>query len=168
MEHIELYINKGRILKQIIIGSIIIFLIGIKPFKSSILIFQIIGIICFLISITCMIIGVLNFFRRNPLVILSLKSGILDDRILKDFISWTEIKQVQVINKQNQLFLEISAENNFQLQIFKPLFRNTSPKKEGEIKTIHINLSMTDAKKCEIETFINHTTNFGNISGNIH
>jgi hypothetical protein len=160
---ISININKIRVLKLLVLACIV-FLIGIKPFKSDHLVTQIIGILCFVISAVSFLIGINNMSRKRAVVVISPVNGIFDRRILNDFISWKEISHAQIVEKQNEIFLEVLAKHDFKLENFKILFRKTVHKQDGKVHKFSINLSMTDAKRSELDFYIPDSAKIAHIS----
>ena len=120
--------------------SALILWVGIDCLTSDSAVVNTIGVLNIGLGALVLFVGLKNLLNKNPQVVLD-ENGIIDNRILKNTIPWSEINrsELMVINNHKSLRLEVSG--NFKIDNFKWLFIKTSKDQlRKNPKEIQINL----------------------------
>ena len=143
----------AKIMNLMFLGGLIAF-VGISLYSSDNLFVQILGILNFIIGFIPLVAGFLALIRVMPKITLN-ELGIKDNRIVKEFVSWDEIENVDLIYEQrhNMLLIALKREKEYSNLTF--LHRSLkSSKKNLDNKTLKIDLSFCEVNYSELLNFL--------------
>jgi hypothetical protein len=153
---LEFFTSKRRMLKLIVISSIII-LIGFFCTKSDKIIIEVIGYLNFVLGISIVSIGLYNLFDNSPQLILT-DSGIEHKKITKNVISWSEISNAEITKEKNNNIIILYPKGNLSLDNFKFIFRNTA-KFQIKKNIIKLNIQQLEIDYSKLNSFLHSRLN---------
>ncbi len=141
-------------IKIIVLGGGIIMLGGFILDSSTTTLMQVLGLLNALLGFSCVIIGFLGLLHIKPKITLN-ETGIRDNRILKEFISWNNIEEVELIyeNRQNKLLISLTQQIEYSKLSF--LYRNQKSNKSNQLdKKLKIELGTFEVNYAELVGYL--------------
>ena len=148
---LEFYTSKGRMIKLIILSSIIT-IIGALCTKSGLIIIDIIGFLNLILGTSGILIGVYNFLDNRPQLILS-DLGIEHKKITKKIIYWDEISRTEISNEKGNNNIILNYKGNLNLDQFKYIFKKTA-KSQLKNNVIKLNIEQLTIDYSKLNSFL--------------
>lgn len=129
--------------------------VGCICFKTDILTFRTVGVLQIILGIVTLFSGMKSLLDKNPQIIMN-ETGIIDKRILKKEIPWTQIEKIELAFVTNQKVLKLKVSNKFRNDNFKWLYAKTAVVKLNQNpKTVLLNLDQLKFESEVLADFLN-------------
>ena len=150
---IVLHPSSTHSLVLIILGGGII-MMGAFLLDSAIFLVMILGLLNVLLGLIGVFFGLLALLHVRSKITLS-DLGIKDSRILKEFVTWNEIDNVELISENRHNKLLVSLRDEIDFSNFSFLYKSFKSKKSNQFqKELKLDLSSSEVNYGELLLFL--------------